>query len=137
MQTFLPYPDFSVSARILDRARLGKQRVEAKQIILALENQNYGWQNHPAVKMWRGHSLALAGYGLAICNEWRARGYQDSLWDFFWARCNGLSFTSPKWLGDNDFHESHRSNLLRKNPEHYKVFFPNTPIDLPYKWPQS
>lgn len=28
MQTFLPYPDFVESASVLDRQRLGKQRVE-------------------------------------------------------------------------------------------------------------
>jgi len=29
MQTFLPYPGFADSARVLDRRRLGKQRGEA------------------------------------------------------------------------------------------------------------
>ena len=33
MQTFLPYPDFVKSAQCLDYRRLGKQRVEAKQIL--------------------------------------------------------------------------------------------------------
>jgi len=32
MQTFLPYADFKESAQCLDYRRLGKQRVEAKQI---------------------------------------------------------------------------------------------------------
>ncbi|MFN7881952.1 MAG: pyrimidine dimer DNA glycosylase/endonuclease V, partial [bacterium] len=33
MQTFLPSPSFAESARILDNKRLGKQRVECKQIL--------------------------------------------------------------------------------------------------------
>ena len=33
MITFLPYPDFQKSAQVLDRQRLGKQRLEAKQIL--------------------------------------------------------------------------------------------------------
>lgn len=33
MQTFLPYPDFAESAKVLDNGRLGKQRLEAKQIL--------------------------------------------------------------------------------------------------------
>lgn len=37
MNTFLPYSDYEQSARVLDRAREGKQRVETKQIIIALE----------------------------------------------------------------------------------------------------
>lgn len=54
MQTFLPYPSFRESAKCLDNKRLGKQRVECIQIIKAINNPKYGWQNHPAVKMWRG-----------------------------------------------------------------------------------
>jgi len=36
MQTFLPYPDFKRSAQVLDRQRLGKQRVENLQLMTAL-----------------------------------------------------------------------------------------------------
>jgi hypothetical protein len=37
MQTFLPYPNFKKSLQILDYRRLGKQRVEAYQIIRILK----------------------------------------------------------------------------------------------------
>ena len=50
MQTFLPYSSFTQSAQALDYRRLGKQRVEAKQLILALTQPKYGWKNHPAAK---------------------------------------------------------------------------------------
>ena len=36
MQTFLPYADFPGSAKVLDRKRLGKQRVECCQILNTL-----------------------------------------------------------------------------------------------------
>ena len=36
MQTFLPYPSFEESAKVLDWRRLGKQRVEGMQIINAI-----------------------------------------------------------------------------------------------------
>jgi hypothetical protein len=36
VQTFLPYSDYATSARVLDYRRLGKQRVETKQILLAM-----------------------------------------------------------------------------------------------------
>ena len=42
MQTFLPYADYTRTAKCLDRQRLGKQRVECKQILNALENGG-GW----------------------------------------------------------------------------------------------
>lgn len=54
MQTFLPYADFARSAQVLDRARLGKQRVETKQIMLALTTEYYGWKYHPVTLMWSG-----------------------------------------------------------------------------------
>lgn len=55
MQTFLPYPDFERSAAALDYRRLGKQRIEAYQILQTLQNpEQRSWRNHPAVRMWRG-----------------------------------------------------------------------------------
>ena len=41
----------------------------------------------------------------------------------------------PRWLGDEDFHRSHRSALLRKDPAHYRESFGDVPDDLPYVWP--
>ena len=43
----------------------------------------------------------------------------------------------PPWLGDPDFHRSHRSALLRKHPAYYRDVFPGVPDDLPYVWPPS
>ena len=50
MQSFLPIADFTETARILDPRRLGKQRVEALQILRGLIVPGYGWRHHPAVK---------------------------------------------------------------------------------------
>lgn len=137
MQTFLPYPDFAASARCLDRARLGKQRVEVLQLVTAiLVNAESRWRRHPACLMWFGHSGALITYGLAICDEWRLRGYRDSVRDTL-ADLSRLptKFADPPWLGDERLHRSHRSNLLRKSPEHYGRFGWTESSDLPYFWP--
>ena len=139
MQTFLPYPLFTQSAQVLDMRRLGKQRCETLQILKALFDSNYGWQNHPAVKMWRGSESWLIQYGLIICEEWIARGYKDTCYDkirSFIALCtkekNGKW---PKFLGNKEFHESHQSNLIRKAPEIYLKKFPGVPFTLEYVWP--
>jgi len=79
LNTFLPYPDFIKSAQCLDYKRLGKQRVEAWQIYLALTKENYGWQNHPIVKQWRRYINYLRLYGIIVCLEWINRGYNDNL----------------------------------------------------------
>ena len=68
MQTFLPYKDFHKSASVLDRQRLGKQRVEALQILQvnlkvdANPTEKVAWKYHPAVIMWRNHNTALLEY---------------------------------------------------------------------------
>lgn len=137
MQTFLPYANFEESAKSLDYRRLGKQRVEVKQILNALDGKSKGWTNHPATNMWRGYETALALYGVAICNEWIERGYRDSLLPEFTERVlsGHLLLDLPPIIGDSRLHLSHQSNLLRKDPIYYTpIFGEEIPHDLPYFW---
>lgn len=138
MQTFLPYPNFTDSVQTLDRQRLGKQRVETLQIMSALLTGS-GWVNHPATKMWRGYEAGLLEYQRETVIEWLERGYKDTCWektyDLFLSNLPRRSGFEPPWLGDRDFHISHQSNLLRKDPQHYGPYFPGVPDDLPYIWP--
>jgi hypothetical protein len=136
MQTFLPYQDFLRSAKVLDRQRLGKQRVEVLQLLRAISDGG-AWSNHPAAKMWRCNTNALVLYGLIMCNEWQTRGYLDTCYDKISEHTTpGIGCVMPSWLGDEAFHASHRSNLLRKDPSHYGKFGWSEPPDLPYIWPQ-
>lgn len=133
MQTFLPYPDFRECARVLDYRRLGKQRVEAWQILktIGLGESAKGWRNHPAVLMWHGYEESLKAYGREMCLEWSARGYTDNMLERF--ACSGTVLT-PTWLGDDRIHLSHQSNLIRKDYEYYKPLFPEAPEGLAYFW---
>lgn len=148
VQTFLPYPDFEASARALDQKRLGKQRVEAIQVVRALTVPGYGWRNHPAALMWRGHEEALGRYGVTCCDVWLELGYGDTCAATIAADLAAAGVTSvrsqeelaaagalPPWLGDPDFHRSHQSSLVRKDPDFYRPHFPDAPDDLPYVWP--
>lgn len=145
MQTFMPFANLAESARVLDRQRLGKQRVETLQIVKALVDPSYGWQNHPAVRMWRGHVDALVRYQRAICFEWtNNRGYRDTCLDktIDFAGTiggDGCLFPgdpwAPEWFGNEALHASHRSNLLRKDEEFYRQFGWTEPTDLEYVWP--
>lgn len=140
MQTFLPVPDFEETAKILDFRRLGKQRVEALMILRIFDGQNQDsrWINHPATKMWRGHETLLKYYALKMCDEWELRGYKNTIVPEIESFSFSLaSFLDPWWLGNATFHLSHQSNLVRKLPEHYSVFFPGVPDDLPYFWPRE
>ena len=79
MQTFLPYPDFAESAAALDPKRLGKQRVEALQVLRAVTRTTYGWKRHPAVRMWVGYPEGVASYGMVMVAEWVGRGWADTV----------------------------------------------------------
>jgi hypothetical protein len=148
VQTFLPYADFERSARALDRKRLGKQRVETIQVIRALTKPDYGWQNHPAVLMWKGFEEALGRYGFACCEAWTELGFGDTcaLTIATDLRAAGINIVRsqpelaaadalPPWLGDEALHRSHQSALVRKDPEHYRTLFPDVPDVVAYVWP--
>lgn len=131
VQTFLPYPNFVVSAMHLDYRRLGKQRVEARQILRAI-SVGGAWSNHPAATMWRGCETALEVYGDVMIREWMRRGYNNSmpiLWDVI-PDCR-----MPSWLGDPEFHATHRSRLLLKDPVWYGQFGWTEEPGREYIWP--
>jgi hypothetical protein len=130
MQTFLPYPDFKQSVSVLDDKRLGKQRVEAGQIYSILTESKRAWRHHPAVLMWKGYEQALALYYNYTLEAWTSRGFTNTL------QPKSISeIKLPWWLGDPNFHASHRSNLLRKWPEYYSQFGWTELPDLDYFWP--
>lgn len=135
MQTFLPYPSFTESARVLDYRRLGKQRVEALQIHRALTGQSIGrggWANHPATLMWRGYESALIQYKSVMIREWVERGYRNTM------EIEPIySCPTPPWLGNADFHASHRAALLAKDPEWYGQFNWTETPEINYIWPEA
>ena len=131
MQTFLPVADFKQSAKILDYRRLGKQRVEARQILNALQGKSKGWINHPATKMWRGFEPALEQYLREMILEWKSRGYKNSM-----EIPAENQYDLPKWFGDENFHAAHRSNLLRKKSEYYSKFEWKVRPNIFHIWPQ-
>lgn len=140
IQTFLPHADFGASARVLDRPRLGKQRVETLQIMTALLTGK-GWVNHPATLMWRRYEWALLQYQEAICREWVERGYKDTCLEktekLYRVRGKWTEEKMwPHWLGDDAFHIPHRCKLIEKDPWHYLYYFPGTPMGLEYYWPE-
>ena len=141
MNTFLPYSSFDKSLKDLDMKRLGKQRVEGFQILRSLTglSNGKGWRNHPCTLMWKGNEILLAHYTIASCDIWLDRGYKDSLREQVYEILNQIPGSKeemhevPWWLGNEDFHKSHQSNLKRKDPIHYGHY--DVEDDLPYLWP--
>jgi hypothetical protein len=144
MQTFLPRPSFAQSASVLDNGRLNKQITEAMQILHAIHDETSAWHNHPCVKMWSDYHEALIAYGGAMYAEWQARfdsgkrggKRTHKAGEYFLSLTQRMNPDLPLWLGDETFHASHRSNLLRKDPAWYSQFNWNEPNDLPYIWPR-
>lgn len=137
MITFLPYAGFHESARALDDKRLGKQRVEARQLMRALEAWLGGavdsrllWS--PACLMWSETPLALAAYCNAMIDEWVRRGFKNTM---VRVELSGLAVDYPSWLGREDFHASHRAALLAKDPTHYGQFGWTERPRVAYVWP--
>jgi len=137
MQTFLPYSDIRKSLKVLDNKRLGKQRVEAFQIINAilgrpkLDGTPYkGWLNHPCSVMWKNHTPLLKVYLNACIDEWIDRGFHNTMSK----EIIDESITYPEWFGNEKFHNSHKSNLLKKEPDFYSKYDWQVDPSNPYVW---
>ena len=151
MQTFVPEDTFENSVRVLDRQRLGKQRVETLQIMKALAGLSKGWVNHPATRMWRGYEQALLQYQAFTTREWKRRGYKDTcfnktlaVWEEHFAPAWRQEYIDnpksphivlPHWWGDNRVHDSHKSALVFKDPDWYNVIYPDVVGEYNYYWP--
>lgn len=143
MQTFLPYPSFYRSFRVLDdKYRLGNQVYRETYTFF-----KGGWPHHPAFVQWKGYERALAIYGLVGAYEMTRRFKEDGTPKYKTDVCNRwieyyknlvetLPDTGlPPWLGNKKLHKRHRERLLEKWPKHYKQFFKkDKPSTKDYIW---
>lgn len=102
------------TAMVLDKRRLHKQIIEARQIIEAL-NGAKAWSNHPCVLQYRGETEQM----------W-IRNYLDCLWFYHNGQKKLAEIESryaelarPDWHCDEYFDQMKR-RLYTKAPEHYK-----------------
>lgn len=135
MQVFHPLVNYVDSIRCLDRQRLGKQRVECKQIIDILlgNTSSKAWRKHPAVLMYSQHVNYLINYYNQTLEEFARRGYRNILLKPLPVG----EIVLPPFIGNEKFHSSHRSALLSKNSVWYKQFNWPEPVTLYYNyyWP--
>ena len=140
VNTFLPCASFRKCARTLDYRRLGKQRVEAMQIIRTIERiekgeDNFPWSHHPAVRMWIGYSNSLKFYHNCMIKEWIKRGYKNNMVLYEIEK----PIVKPWWVKWKPFQYSHRASLLRKAPDFYqeKFYIPKKYHKYGYIWPSK
>lgn len=121
--------------KLLDTKRLGKQRVEAKQIINVIENKDgsVGWKNHPIVKMWENHVDGLKYYFNCAVDEWILRGYKNTMEKY---EIKEVDDPLPWWFFNKQVQMSHKMSLLRKDPGYYSKYFNEDPeyYNFGYVW---
>lgn len=147
MQTFLPFPDFKQSALSIDKKRCWKQVVEAKQLLCSLNAKNLPidwtetnsfkrktYQNHPAAKMWVGSEELLKEYYNAFLKVSLDVHKINTSMPFLDSEKTDIK---PFWLGDDNFHRSHRSRLIEKNTDFYLPKYPKDKNfnNCKYLWP--
>ncbi|CAF3991426.1 unnamed protein product, partial [Rotaria sp. Silwood1] len=128
MQIFIPLLTIQEIAECLDNQRLGKQRLECLQVINIIRgtqspNAKTGriaFENHPIIDMWRPYVPFLKFYFNTMVKEWINRGFQNSL---TLEDVKDEEILTPSWWGLDELHASHRANLVRKLPSHYKDRF--------------
>jgi hypothetical protein len=138
VNTFLPYPNFLKIAKVLDNKRLGKQRVEAKQIldIVTGEAKYTAWRNHPVVKQWMLYPDALKDYINVMIAEWIRRGFKNTMKTYKITK----KYKMPWFVKSKVVNLSHQASLLRKEPTHYKKHFTDVPaqyMKYSYVWPSG
>lgn len=131
---FIPYSDPIKIAKVLDYKRLGKQRVEARQILSIIlgEAKWTAWRHHPAVLMWTPYPNQLKYYYNIMIKEWISRGYENNMVLF-----DDVEKKMPWFMHCEPILLSHRATLLRKNYAHYIQYFtaPKTYLEYGTIWP--
>lgn len=125
MQTFIVHRDLEKSAELLDRQRLGKQRLECVQIAKACLGISKGWKNHPNVLRWKGYEpFIVSEYLHSILYEWERRGYKNDKMriEFFnlLQAVESQPIIKPFWINDKLIIQ-HRDLLLSKDFKFYKI----------------
>ena len=150
MNTFLPSPDFTICARVLDMKRLNRQMSEVEWIAAGMTKRPGNTSisskytgGHPVYGLWTsslGTQLIahLRAYQLALGEEWKRATRRDH-----------LSVVNCRWMDEYELvgrivwpesvHLSHRVNLLKKDKRHYanKFFLFDLHEDeeyIPYDW---
>lgn len=147
----------------LDFRRLGKQRLEAKQLIDILKMidngedvSNVGFSSHPVTQMWIGYTNALKAYYNLCLQEWIDRGYNNTMKKYDIdetkfinreVKFDGIKttfisedteYSFPPFASFKPFILTHKAALYKKDPNFYAGFLNDELepyVNLGYLWP--
>jgi pyrimidine dimer DNA glycosylase len=145
MRVLMPYTGQQASARAFDDDGLLRQIDDLDMVCQMMADAG------PATKLlvvrqWRGYEGNLALYLRRLVTEARLRGLS-----FFAdqgpqrgveammrrAQHFGGTPLPPAWVGAQWWLQCNRSVLLRQDPGYYAQRFPDTPVEMPYLYPQG
>lgn len=141
VNTFVPYSDPRKIAKSLSMRHLTKQRVEAQQILNAIERPGKGWIHHPIVKAWQGCENGLKFYINCMIDEFEQRGGKNNMPRHDLSHLPQI--VMPWWFNWERFHFNHRVMLMVKDPWHYVSIFqadgdiPREYFSCGYIWPHT
>jgi len=141
VNTFL-IGSFEYTSVSLDPQRLFKQAVEAKQIIITIDEKLHnpetkrGYRNHPAVIMWTPFLDALKLYYNTILRRvYLNSKYRITKLELYNLPENENSIEIPWFCNYMPLIYSHRARLYQKNPNYYSFLeFPDEYLDIGYIW---
>ena len=125
MQTFVPYNNFQNIVECLDYRRLGKMRVESRQLYNAITGVTINgrlsqWRHHSVALAWKGCEDALMMYSNYCILEWVRRGHNNTM-PIHPIGIDVSTVKLPFWW-NGEVHSVHRAVLLGKNYDWYKQF---------------
>ncbi len=131
---------FEYTASSLDIQRLFKQAVEAKQIIITIQEKldkpdtKRGYRNHPAVIMWTPFISALKLYYNTILRRvYLHPKFRISRLTLY--QIDEDNIEMPWFMSFEPLIYSHRARLYQKNPNYYSFLeFPDEYLDIGYIW---
>lgn len=137
--TLLPRIKFNAALRTLADDELLQQCEDATALLEEVSTVQKPSQLSLPARGWLGFEYQLGLYAVGACLLWRTERHHNS---GPWEKAHDIfaswepDHTKPPWVGDLIVHRSHRSYLIRNNPDIYTEVFPSTPDLMPVVFPQ-
>lgn len=145
MRTYLPEPNLRRSVRVLQRNELLTAVASASDTLNvlheALDPETLDlFVGHPEVNKWRGNEVVLCEYALqclgrlermdphAVAQQTTGGQTIRAIiqWHFESATSGEYNMNIPPFVGNKDFMEAERAELIRTDPVAYRRLYPLT-----------
>lgn len=130
MRTWLPYPNFAVSAHVLSARHLGQQLGDCTSMIFVMSGElpGGGMRFDQQIAAWTGYESSLLLWTDAVVREMHRRGYYEEVpsplddpdhWSVPKEWLDAQEDERPPWLGQEGHHARCRATLLAEDREWY------------------